>query len=170
MLPPMAERSSTDAVSTSHDEYESLVRFLDFQRQTVASKLEGLSREEALRSPVPSGTSLLALVKHLTHVERFWFQAVFAGRETGFPWTDDDPDADWRVEDGETVDALLAGYREAVSESDRIIAGVAPDDLSRHAEHRFTLRWILLHMIEETARHAGHADILREQVDGATGF
>jgi uncharacterized damage-inducible protein DinB len=154
----------------SKDEATSLVRFLDFQRDTVIGKIEGLDREAAARSPVPSGTSLLGLVKHLTHVERFWFQAVFTGRDVAFPWTDEDPDADWRPGEEETVDQAVSGYREAIAASQEAIAGASLDDVGRYRDREFTLRWIMLHMIEETARHAGHADIIREQVDGTTGF
>jgi uncharacterized damage-inducible protein DinB len=154
----------------SKDEATSLVRFLDFQRDTVIGKIEGLDREAAARSPVPSGTSLLGLVKHLTHVERFWFQAVFTGRDVAFPWTDEDPDADWRPGEEETVDQAVSGYRGAIAASQEAIAGASLDDVGRYRDREFTLRWIMLHMIEETARHAGHADIIREQVDGTTGF
>jgi uncharacterized damage-inducible protein DinB len=125
---------------------------------------------------VPSGTSLLALVKHLTYVERWWFRAVFAGEDVEFPWTDEDPDADWRVEPHETAEELIAAYRSEVESCRRAIAGGGMDERARGKVETldgpagmFSLRWVLGHMIEETARHNGHADILRELIDGATG-
>jgi uncharacterized damage-inducible protein DinB len=115
-------------------EKDLLVAWLDFHRSTLLMKDDGVTDEDLRRAMVPSGTSLLGLVKHLAYVERWWFRQVFAGEEVDFPWTDDDPDADWRIE---------------------------PTD--------HTLRWIVTHMIEETARHNGHADIIRELIDGTTG-
>jgi hypothetical protein len=106
----------------------------------------------------------LGLVKHLTQVEVVWFQYAFAGEDVGVPsaeLADDDPDA------------VISAYRTAVRESNRIVAGC--EDLCQLsvraavAPHPMPMRWILVHMIEETGRHAGHADILREQVDGSVG-
>ena len=159
-----------DAITTAKSIRESLCVFLDEQRETIIRKIEGLGEDDARRSLVPSGTSLAGIVKHLACVERFWFQQVFEGRDVEFPWSDTDPDADWRVEYWETIDGLVAFYRSEVAESRRIEA--ASKDLDREVEvgdRRYSLRWIMLHMIEETARHAGHVDLLREAIDGATG-
>jgi hypothetical protein len=115
---------------------------------------------------VTSGTSLLGLIKHLAAVERNWFEWAYAG--TGDQWDDTAPPSD-----GETVHEVLTAYRDAVRNSNRIVAQCG--DLSRPGARSLretpppTMRWILVHMIEETARHAGHADILREQIDGSTG-
>jgi hypothetical protein len=112
---------------------------------------------------VPSGTSLLGLVKHLTHVERFYF----LGERF------DDSGATMRPTAEETVDSVLAGYRDAVERANRVIE--ACPDLTLPAPRPArrgpapSMRWVLVHMIEETGRHAGHADILREQIDGSTG-
>ena len=152
------------------DEREMLVRFLDFQRDTLLWKVSGLN-EEQLRAPMtPSGTSLLGLVKHLAYVERNWFQRRFLGREAFIPWHSGDPDADFRIEPGETPEAVVSFYRAEIDESRRIAAETESlDTPARDANRPVTLRWILMHMIEETARHVGHADIMRELTDGQTG-
>src|SRR5919106_4933405 len=84
-------------------EKDMLVAWLDFHRSTLLMKVHGLSDEDLRRAMVPSGTSLLSLVKHLAYVERWWFRQVFAGEAVDFPWTDDDPDADWRNEPTDTT-------------------------------------------------------------------
>ena len=124
---------------------------------------------------VPSGTKLLGLVKHLAFVERYWFQQIFAGRECEYPWTDEDPDADFRIEPHETTQQIVDLYVGECAENRSIVASASLDELARGRKKAndprpgFNLRWILVHMIEETARHNGHADILREQIDGSTG-
>ena len=154
--------------------------FLDYHRATLLWKIEGLSDADLRRSIVPSGVTLLGMVKHLAYVERWWFQAVFAGENVAFPWTDADPDADWRVEPGETTAEIIALYKAEVRRSREIVAAGDPDaltprtmgeldSLARRPDEKKSLRWIITHMIEETARHNGHADILRELTDGATG-
>lgn len=149
-----------------------LLAMLSNNRAIMAWKLEGLTREQATRAVVESGTSLLGVVKHLAFVERWWFEDFFAGVDVDYPWTRDDPDADFRIEDDETIDDVIALYKNAVERSDEIMADAQMDDLSvrdRKGE-RFALRWIVAHMIEETARHAGHADIARELIDGTIGY
>jgi uncharacterized damage-inducible protein DinB len=166
----MGERRSHWPLGTSGDERRVLAAVLEYQRETIVMKTEGLDDEAARRPGVPSGTSPAGVVKHLAHVERWWFHAVFAGRDVEFPWSENDRDADWRVEAGESLADLVAAYRAAWEESNRVAAAASSlDAVSFHEEHRVSLRWIYLHMIEETARHAGHVDILREQLDGSTG-
>jgi uncharacterized damage-inducible protein DinB len=153
-------------------EAETLEGFLDFQRATLLWKLEGLDDEQLRRGMVPSGTSLLGLVKHLAYVERSWFQRVWAGQEVSFPWTREDPDADWRIEPDETTADVLALYHRECDRSREIVA--VTSSLGEAVVHprwkeEVSRRWILAHMLEETARHVGHADILREQLDGAVG-
>ncbi len=152
-------------------EREVLERFLDYQRRAVRNKLVGVSEEDARRRLVPSLTTLGGLVKHLAAVERVWFQRVLAGHSpeaiTGYASGDS---RSWRLALDETVDDLLSEYESACATSREMAAAYALDDTGEH--HRLgkvALRWIYAHMIEETARHAGHADILREQIDGATG-
>ena len=125
---------------------------------------------------VPSGWSLLGMVKHLAYVERSWFRTRLAGEPAGpVPWTKEDPDADFRIEPGETNEDILGFYREECAHSREVAAKASLDDLAvewpadRQSEKRPTLRWIYVHMIEETARHAGHLDVVRELIDGKTG-
>ncbi|WP_211372241.1 DinB family protein [Mycolicibacterium grossiae] len=144
-------------------EKDVLVGFLDYLRTSVVGKVDGVD-EPAVRTPgVPSGTNLLGLVRHLAHVERW----LFLGDDvTDWPAT-------FRAPDDETVDHVVAAYRDAVARANAVIA--ACDDLTAEAHPPVrgraapTMRWALTHMIEETARHAGHLDILRERIDGATG-
>lgn len=154
-------------------EKESLKVSLDRHRDAVLWKLEGLGDDDLRRPLVPSGTSLLGLVKHLAYVERSWFQGVWDGQEVSFPWTTEDPDADWRIEPGETTGDVLAFYQAECDRSREIVAGASSlDEIIEHPRRqgwKLSRRWILIHMVEETARHVGHADILREQLDGAVG-
>jgi hypothetical protein len=151
---------------------EMLLAMLDNNRAIMVWKLEGLTREEAMRPAVASGTSLLGMVKHLAFVERWWFDDFFAGGDVEYPWSEGDPDADFRIEDDETVDDVIALYTGAIARSTEVTAGAQMDDLSVRDRDgkRFALRWIVAHMIEETARHAGHADIVRELIDETTGY
>ena len=157
-------------------ERETLETFLDYYRQTVMWKVSGMSDPDLRRVIVPSGWSPLGMLKHLAYVERDWFRVRFAG-ENGLsvPWTDEDPDADFRVESEETTEQILDLYRRECRRSRDIVAGVSLDDVAAHwpadrpQEKRPNLRWIFVHMIEETARHAGHLDVARELIDGTTG-
>jgi uncharacterized damage-inducible protein DinB len=152
------------------DERSLLTAFLDHQRAVMLRKVAALD-EQRLRHPgTPSGLTLLGMVKHLAYVERFWFRSVFAGDDVVLPWTDDDPDADWRPEPDDTVETVAALYRDEIERARAIVAAASLDDRGTDARGRtFHLRWIVIHMIEETARHLGHADVIREAIDGATG-
>jgi uncharacterized damage-inducible protein DinB len=151
-------------------EKESLRVALDRHRDAILWKLEGLDDEQLRRPMVPSGTTLLGLVKHLAAVEYSWFCDTF-GRETEpLPLDDDDPDADLRVEPEETTADLLAFYGRARAAADRVIDEVGEEETGMAwFGEPVTMRWVLIHMVEETARHAGHVDILRELIDGAAG-
>lgn len=156
-------------------EKDTLLAFLDNNRAIMLWKLEGLSAGDAGRPMVPSGTNLIGVVKHLAWVERWWFEDFFAGRPTpDYPWSDEDPDADFRAEPDDTPESVSRLYTEAVAVANEIIAQHDLDDLSAKrsegSAERYTLRWVMGHMLEETARHAGHADILREMIDGVTGY
>ena len=145
--------------------------FLDKQRDIVVWKIEGLD-DEALRRPMtPSGTNLLGMVKHLAAVDYGWFCDTF-GRETEpLPFDDDDENADLRVRPEETTEEILSFYARARAAADGVIAELDLDatGTSWHGD-TVSLRWVLLHMIEETARHAGHMDIVRELIDARTGY
>ena len=152
-------------------EKEMVIAFLDWQRATLLCKLAGLSDEQLRWRHEPSGLTLLWLAKHLGVVEQFWFRLSFAGEIA----TPTDWDRFWRQEavtPDETGANVIAAYQEEVDHSRRISAAAALDDAARNPRPRdqgLTLRWILLHMIEETARHNGHADLIREAIDGETG-
>jgi uncharacterized damage-inducible protein DinB len=151
-------------------EKESLRVALDRHRDAILWKLEGLDDEQLRRSMVPSGTSLLGLVKHVAAVEYGWFCDTFGREAEPLPFDDDDPDADLRVEPDETTADLLAFYGRARAAADRAIdeVGLEETGMAWFGEP-VTMRWVLIHMVEETARHAGHVDILRELTDGVTG-
>jgi uncharacterized damage-inducible protein DinB len=153
-------------------EIETLGRYLDAYRQVLPWKLEGVGDEAARRAGVPSGTSLAGLLKHLAYVERYWFQRVIAGRDVPVPWHDEGPDTvdDWHVGPDEQLADVVALYEREVAESRRIQAELTDPEATVEVEGEpVSVRRILIHMVEEVARHAGHADILREQIDGATG-
>ncbi|MEE1753040.1 DinB family protein [Streptomyces sp. SP18CS02] len=161
-------RRDTSPPGTDSDEKSTLLAFLDYVRESVASKAQGLDDGQGRTSGVPSGTSVFGLVKHLTSAELYWFVWAFAGADIG------QPDLSMDISEGDSADSLLAAYRSAIERSSEIIKGC--DDLDRScaraagkAKAVRSMRWVLVHMIEETARHAGHADILREQADGSTG-
>lgn len=157
-------KRDTGPPATGPGEREVLIGFLDHLRAAVAAKAEGVREAEARAAGVPSGTSLLGLVKHLTHVERHWL----LGHSVA------DWQATFRLAPDDTIGTILAGYRETSTEANKEI--VSWDDLtapgprpSRPGRPAPSRRWTLTHLIEETARHAGHADILRELIDGSTG-
>jgi len=157
------------------NEKQMLEAFLDWHRATVLVKIEGLSDEEMRRPGTPSGVSLLGLVKHHAAVERHWFRRIFAGEDVPSLWTTDDED--WRIEPGETTADVVALFNDENDRARAIVREADLDDVARNATMLryppeppgLMLRWIVVHMIEETARHNGHADILREAIDGKTG-
>ena len=159
----MAQLGTEDVLRT--DERTTLQAFVDDQRLEIAALLDGLSEEQVRRSLVPSLTTLASLVKHCTFVEQVWFQVGLAGRtraELGIP---EEVDDSWRVADADTVESLLAAYAGACDESNRVASAYGLDDLVLHNRRSpLTLRWVYAHMIRELARHAGHGDILREQI------
>ena len=154
----------TDATLMS-GEREQIEAFVADGRREMLDLLDGLNEEQARRRLVPSKTSLLSLVKHATFVERVWFPVAFEGRtrpELGLP---DDVDASFDLDDDDTVESVRAGYLAAVADAERIAAGYALDDAALHNRRSpLSLRWIYLHLVRELARHAGHGDILREQI------
>lgn len=156
--------------STTGTEKELLVEYLDWYRAAILRKLEGASEETLRKKLLPSRTTLLGIVKHLAWVEIWWFQEVMAGRVVEEPPHDEnDHDWDWDV-DAESTEEIVNFYKQACDESRAIVASMDLDALSL-VEHEKTwnLRRTMIHMIEETARHAGHADIIRELIDGQTG-
>jgi len=159
----MGDDTGQDLVGSERDV---LLYYLNKNRDAVVRTLDGLTDEQQRTRGVPSGTNLLGLVQHLTGVERHWFERVFLDVDPGI---DDSMD----VPVDATCDGIVAAYRDACARSDDIVR--ACPDLSTMAkianpgeDEVDSLRRIVAHMIEETARHAGHADILREQIDGVT--
>ncbi|MEV4417963.1 DinB family protein [Catellatospora sp. NPDC049609] len=148
-------------------ELDTTLAFLSFARSCVLKKATGLSEEQLRRRLVVSDTTLLGLVQHLTDAERFWFGYTFAGDQRYA-----DLDFSMVVEPDRSPDQILDGYRAAIADSDaHILAAAGPDVRTAQpvGDSPRTLRWVLAHMTGETVRHAGHADILRELIDGATG-
>jgi hypothetical protein len=152
-------------------ERETLEGFLEYHRRALGGKLRGLSEEEARRRLVPSLTTMLGLVSHAAAVERNWFQHYLGGtprEEITGNARGDDPS--WDVAGDATIAGVLDEFESACAVSRRIAAGFAIDQTVPHDKlGRVTLRWIYVHIIREHARHLGHADILREQIDGVTG-
>ena len=152
------------------DEKTTLHAALQSHRDVMVWKLEGLTDEQVRRPMVPSGTNLVGLVKHLANAEYGWFCETF-GRPTE-PLTDisRDPEADMSAGDGEATDDIVAFYRRAWAAADAAILELPLDATgTAYTGRTVSLRWVLVHMIEDTVRHAGHADILRELIDGGTG-
>jgi hypothetical protein len=146
------------------DERTTLLEFLRYLRESVVRKVDGVSEADARRRFVDSDTTLLWLLKHLRRAESIWMEQRFAGLDVTLPPAEVGPD--------DTVAAAVEAYRQGWAISDAI-AEQAPDldvmTANTGSESPVSLRWVLAHLVEETARHAGHADILRELIDGSTG-
>jgi uncharacterized damage-inducible protein DinB len=162
------------------DEATTLTAFLDFQRDTLRWKCSGLSAEQLATSLPPTTMTLGGLLKHLAVVEAGWLNLAFAGGVARPGWLDqvDDEDPSWSFTTAaaDAPEQLLAWFDESIEVSDRVIATAlaSPEGLGSLSQReedgeRWSLRWILCHLIEEYARHNGHADLLRESIDGVTG-
>jgi hypothetical protein len=163
----MAETQREPVPRVDSGELDTALAFLSFARHCVLKKAGGLSDEQLRRVLTGSGTSVLGLVQHLAEAERYWFghhiagAAWDAGREHGMDVSASRAAAD-----------VLRDYQAAIQDSDRAIRAAGDPDVRFAVPvdgNRHTLRWVIAHMTSETARHAGHADILREQLDGTTG-
>jgi uncharacterized damage-inducible protein DinB len=173
MEPP--DRRDPRLISNEHTMVE---EFLDYHRATFLGKVRGLSQEQLARTHPPSSMTLAGLVKHLAYVEDIWFQVRFLGHAVAAPWVEapwaDDPDWEFHSAPYDEPTYLIELYEAACARS-RLAFASAPslDALSVEADRKtgekFSLRWVMLHLIEETARHNGHADLMREAIDGATG-
>jgi uncharacterized damage-inducible protein DinB len=163
----MAQTQRRPVPRTDSGELDTALAFLNFNRESVLKKTDGLDEEQLRRVLVPTGTNLLGLVKHLAAAERYWFGLYLTGSTPPAGST-----LGMRVPRATTAEAVISDYRAAIAASNTaIIAAGDPQTLlaRRVSGQRLTLRWLLAHMTSETARHAGHADIIREQIDGATG-
>src|SRR4051794_35860651 len=164
------------SVAPVADEREGLMAYLEHQRHVLRVAAYGLTDEQARAAPTTSALSVGGLVKHCAAVERSWMDTVLQRKRQG---AEGEYETGFRLEPGETVADILALHRHAARETDTIVADLAPAPpvpVPRAAPwfpkdvDAWSARWVLLHLIEETARHAGHADIIREAVDGATAF
>jgi len=161
------------------DEVAALLGFLDYQRATLAWKVRGLDRDGLTATTAASSMTLGGLLKHMSYVEDHWFQRVLAGQAAAPPWdTVDwsaDHDWDWHSAADDSPDQLVTMWQASIERSRahvaRALADGGPGHVAATESHgaRPNLRWILLHMIEEYARHNGHADLLRESIDQETG-
>jgi uncharacterized damage-inducible protein DinB len=162
------------------DETATLLGFLDYQRATLAWKCAGVDAAGLRATVGVSAMTLGGLLKHMAFVESDWFSGSLHGRDRVAPWADvdwkSDPDWEWRSAAQDSPEELFALWQGAVDNARALVEEVLPaGGLDRLAQRTWpdgsapSLRWILVHMIEEYARHNGHADLLRESVDGATG-
>ena len=163
------------AIPFAADEATTLHAFLDYQRAVLDRKTDGLDAGSLSSRIPPSSMTLGGLLAHLAFVEDYWFGCVLHARRPSEPWEGidwkADPDADWRHGEDRSPDELRALWQTAVESSRtacRELPLEQPAERERHGS-RPSLRWILVHMIEEYARHLGHADLLRESIDGSTG-
>jgi uncharacterized damage-inducible protein DinB len=169
---PPADRREPDRIA---DERTSLEQWLDYQRATLLTKCAGLTAEQLkARSVAPSALSLLGLVRHMVEVERWWFTGHAAGQDFVYEFcTDDNEEADFNDLDDADAAADLETFRRECDAARTAVAGKGLDDVvpskGDHPERTRDIRWIFVHMIEEYARHNGHADLIREAIDGATG-
>lgn len=172
---PITASSRTDDIPPSWDERTVLTTMLDYVRDTVQVKCAGLSDEQARRAPLPGSplTTISSLVSHLRWVEYYWIRVVLLGEQDRTPVTEDDPDAEMRLGLHVALARLLAEYRASCGQLSELVAPLDLDTESRGTlswrNEPVTLRWVLMHLIEETARHNGHIDLLREMADGLTG-
>ncbi|KQV17337.1 MULTISPECIES: DinB family protein [unclassified Kitasatospora] len=156
------------------DERTSLATFLDYTRATALAKCENLAQEDANKAPLPGSPlmTMAGLISHLRWVEYWWFDVVFLGGEDEGPWTEEDPDREMRIAVDLPLAELLDDYRQLTDRYRELVAATDLDIVAQRTVRdgkQINLRWIILHLIEETARHNGHLDLLRELADGTTG-
>lgn len=163
---PVVRRQPDEAV----DERATLVQRLDFLRASAIRKAIGLTNGQAFGYPVPAcDLTVGGVVKHLSCTERWWFTIDFAGVDVPWPWPEDDPHGCFPISAGDTIDAIINEYVAECERSRSSIEGAPLDAIAKGDDMHFNLRYALTHMIEETARHCGHLDLLRESIDGETG-
>lgn len=162
--------------SLAGDERTTLVEFLDYLRSVLIRKGDGLTAEQLDTAPTVSSLTVGQLIRHMTMVESHWFEQCFAGRPEPEPWASADweSDPDWEMTSAsEMTFAELRSDFDAACESSRTVVDTAPslDAMAARVDHdrAVSLRWILVHMIEEYARHCGHADLIAEAIDGRSG-
>lgn len=156
----------------AEDELRLHLEFLTFLRATAVNKVAGLAREHAAATPLPSSPrmSALGVLKHLTAVERWWLSIEAGGSDLPTLWAGS-PDPSWHLAPEENPASVVAAYQAEWAHSEASLWGLAPGDRTRRSTlgQEFTVRWVLEHVVQETARHVGHLDILRELADGTVG-
>jgi uncharacterized damage-inducible protein DinB len=173
---PITRASRIDDIPSAWDERAVLTTMLDYVRDTVHVKCAGLTDEQARLAPLPGSplTTIASLVSHLRWVEYGWLRVTMLGEDRRSPMTPEDPDRELRLGLTTPLAQLLAEYRAACGQHRALVAPLGLDTPSRGQlswrDEPVTLRWVLFHLIEETARHNGHIDILREMTDGETGM
>jgi len=155
------------------DERATLTAFLDWQRATLSRKCDGLDPDQLRkRSAPPSTLSLLGLVRHMAEVERGWFRRTLAMEDVAYLYSSDaNPDGEFDDVDTADADEAFATWRAECEQARRIVAARQLDDTGKQRSGKtISMRWILVHMVEEYSRHNGHADLLRQRIDGAVGY
>ena len=157
-------------------ERATLCEFLDYQREALIDRLNGLTDVQARLTPTASSLSLMSLIKHSAIWERRWFQVIVVGRTFPGEWPEvpdvvsTEVDPTFQLADGDTIETVVACYREQIAASNEVMGSFDLDaSCARSDKVNENLRWVAIHVIEETARHAGHADIIRETIDGTRG-
>ena len=170
-----APTSALPEIPRTGSEVETLTAFLDYYRVVLRRKAEGLTAQQLDFALPPSSMTLGGMLKHLTYVEYWWYVEILGDQTPPEPrasvdWSADS-DWDWHSAVDDSPSELLAEYDRACAESRDAVAGVGLDEIARRRTRHgaVSLRWIHVHMIEEYARHCGHADLLREAIDGETG-
>jgi uncharacterized damage-inducible protein DinB len=170
----MISRMTRTDMPASFDERTMLTTFLDFTRATVHAKCAEVAAAGARNAPLPASPlmTLSGIVNHLRWVENWWFEVVLQDLPNLAPWTEEDIDLEWRVAVERPIEELLAEYEEQCQRNRELLARLALDTPAKVTVRNgltVTLGWIVMHMIEETARHNGHLDVLRELADGVVG-
>src|SRR3954453_4460116 len=171
---PTVERTEAEHAAP---ERRALEQWLDYHRATLLHKCPGLTPDQLKQRSVPtSGLTLLGILRHMAYVERWWFRLHGAGEQLDLQFsTDEWPDADFEDLDSVPAADVLAAFENECESARKAVAGKSLDDVvtcgpeHHHRSHERDVRWLYLHMIEEYARHNGHADLLREAIDGTTG-
>ena len=173
-MPEERTKPPTDDVGAA-GERATLMTFLDYQRAILARKANGLTDEESRRTACPpSDLTILGLIRHMADVDKGWSQRAVLGAKVepiyyGRSHPEGDEDGDFHPPPDATLEEALATYWDVITESNRIFAAADLDDIERSERGTYSVRWILVHLVEEYARHCGHADLLRQAIDGATG-
>jgi uncharacterized damage-inducible protein DinB len=172
-MSPAPDHDELPDPGTTTDERTMLVEFLDYFRSVLERKVRGLDEDQVRVRVAASSIDLLGLVRHMAEVERWWFRKVFTAEVADGIFGDHDPDIEWHHSTSDTLIDALGFWKVEVARARQIVADEPSLDtiaaFRGSARGDVSLRWILVHMIEEYARHCGHADLIREAIDGSVG-